>query len=149
MQELSLPDFKAILRDKEGKREIFDPIRKKYVRLTPEEWVRQAFVAYLIHYKNYPSGLMSVEKEIIFNKQKRRPDIVVFRNDLKPLLAVECKAPEVKITQEAFDQLIRYNSVIQVKYLAVTNGLQHYCCAMDYDGNSYQYLQEVPGFLDI
>ncbi|MDZ7743631.1 MAG: type I restriction enzyme HsdR N-terminal domain-containing protein [Bacteroidota bacterium] len=147
MRNLNLPDFKAVVRTKDGKDEIFDPIRKKYVRLSPEEWVRQAFVAYLILTKNYPAGLMAIEKEIVFNKQKRRPDIVVFKNDLRPLLAVECKAPEVKITQEAFDQLIRYNSVIQVKYLLVTNGLQHFCCEMDYTGDSYRYLREVPDFM--
>ena len=149
MQKLNLPEFDLIVREKDVKDEILDIIRKKYIRLTPEEWVRQNFIAYLLQEKNYPQSLMAIEKEIIIDRQKRRPDIVVFKNDMKPVLAVECKAPAVKISQDTFDQLIRYNSIMKVKYLITTNGMKHYCCRIDYEKNVYRYLQEVPAFSEL
>jgi Type I restriction enzyme R protein N terminus (HSDR_N) len=149
MKQLNLPSYNFSLRNESAGQEIFDRSRKKYVRLTPEEWVRQNFIEYLVNEKQYARSLISVEKEIIVNKLKRRPDIVVFKNDMKPILAVECKAPEVKIAQETFDQLIRYNSIIKVKYLVVTNGMQHFCCQIDYLKNAFSYLQEIPGFHSI
>lgn len=142
LQKLNLPEYQFNIKDNE----ILDKCRKKYVKLTPEEWVRQNIIEYLVHEKGFPRSLISVEKEIRVNRLRRRPDIVVYRNDLKPVLMVECKAPAIKITQEAFDQVVRYNISLQLEYLIVTNGMQHYCCQMDLENNNYTYLQSIPDY---
>ena len=144
MQDLNLPQYDFRIEGSEGQLSIFDPIRKKYVALTPEEWVRQHFIQFLIHEKNLPSGLILLEKTLVYNKMKRRPDIVAHDRQGKPILIVECKAPEVKITQETFDQIARYNSVLKVPYLIVTNGMKHYCCLMDYSLGKYFFLKDIP-----
>ncbi len=125
---------------------IFDTVRRKYVALTPEEWVRQHVIRFLLLEKNVPESLMSVEKQFVYNKMKRRADVVIFDNKARPRLIVECKAPAVKITQETFEQIARYNVAIRVDYLMVTNGLQHYYCKMDYENWSYEFIQELPEF---
>lgn len=144
MQDLNLPQYDFRIEGSEDQLSIFDPIRKKYVALTPEEWVRQHFIQYLIHEKNLPSGLILLEKTLVYNKMKRRPDIVAHDRQGKPILIVECKAPDVKITQETFDQIARYNSVLKVPYLIVTNGMKHYCCLMDYSLGKYAFLKDIP-----
>lgn len=147
MQKLNLPDYKFNFRKtKEDKVEIFDKTRNKYVALTPEEWVRQNFIQFLINEKKTPNTLISVEKEIILNKTKRRPDIVVSTNNGTPKIIVECKAPEIKITQEVFDQIARYNITLQVDYLIVTNGISHFCCKINYEKQTYEFLANIPDF---
>ena len=112
--------------------------------LTPEEWVRQNFIRYLIHEKQFPASLIAIEMALKYNRMQKRGDVVVYDKSGKPLLIVECKAPNVKITQNAFDQVARYNMALKVKYLVVTNGLTHYCCSMDYPRKSYEFLDGIP-----
>lgn len=148
MQKLNLPVYSFKLKNESGKEMIFDSIRKKYVVLTPEEWVRQHFIQYLIHEKKYPEALMAVEKKIVLNGQPRRFDLLVYQRNGQPLLIAEFKAPQVKITQDAFDQVVRYNMVLRVQHVVVSNGMQHYACEMNNIENSYAYLKEIPEFCD-
>jgi hypothetical protein len=149
MQDLNLPPYDFRISKKDGQFRIFDEIRKKYVALTPEEWVRQHFIMYMLNEKQVPAGLIVLEKKLILNTMTRRPDILIHDRQGKPLMIIECKAPEVKISQDTFDQVARYNSVIRVPYLVVTNGLQHYCCLMDYDKQTYKYLEDIPDYKTI
>lgn len=146
MLKLNLPEFSFRTRNVEGRNEIFDNIRKKYVVLTPEEWVRQNFVQYLICFKNVPATLVIIEKGLKLYKLHKRSDIVVFNRNANPLMVVECKAPDVKITQNAFDQVARYNIVLKVKFLVVTNGFEHYCCRIDHKKKKYHFLDDIPDF---
>lgn len=147
--ELNLPKYKVRVKNEDGKRHIFDVIRKKYLVLTPEEWVRQHFVHYLHNVKGVPLSLVSIEKEMQYNKQKKRTDIIVCGKDGEPIILVECKAPEVKIGQDTFDQIARYNMVLKVPYLIVTNGLVHYCCLIDYQKNSYTFIEDIPNYNEV
>ena len=149
MFALNLPFFEAKIRKTDLGMEIFDPLRRKYVALTPEEWVRQHFVNYLQTEKNYPTSLMANEVSIKLNSLSRRCDTVVYNNQLKPIVIIEYKKPDVTITQQVFDQIARYNSVLRVRYLIVSNGLSHYCCEMNYDDLSFNYLEEIPDYKDI
>ncbi len=125
---------------------IFDVVRKKYLLLTPEEWVRQNFIHYLNKEKKYPLGLMGVEQMVKYNSLKTRADIVMYNTEGKANIIVECKAPDVKITQDTFNQIAKYNSQLKVKYLMVTNGMNHYCCKMDYESNRITFLEEIPSY---
>jgi predicted type IV restriction endonuclease len=149
MQALNLPVYEVKLRTTGSRTSLFDPIRRRYVALTPEEWVRQHFVNYLCSYKGYPLSLMANEVQIQLHNTRKRCDTVVYRRDLSPLMIVEYKAPEVEITQAVFDQIMRYNMVLKVDYLVVSNGLQHYCCRMDYDKQSYTFLPDIPDYTDL
>lgn len=142
--ELNLPPYPFKLHQKDNVVFIFDELRKKDLVLTPEEWVRQHFIQYLINQKKYPKTLIKLEGGLQLNKLQKRTDIVVFGQTGVPEVLVECKATVVKITQDVFDQAARYNMIHQVKYLVITNGLQHYCCVMDYKNGSYRFLQELP-----
>ena len=144
MQELNLPAFEYKIIEKDSKPFIFDVIRRQYVALTPEEWVRQHFVHFLISHKGYPQALMANEVQLKLNGMSRRCDTVIYDRTLRPRIIVEYKAPTVNITQQVFDQICRYNKVLQVEYLIVSNGLAHYCCKMDYATRSYTFLREVP-----
>ena len=146
MMALNLPPFDAKVAVKDGKRVIFDVIRRKYVALTPEEWVRQHFVHFLTEHKGYPQSLLANEVQVQLNGTRKRCDTVLYRRDLTARRIVEYKAPEVVITQKVFDQITRYNMVLHVDYLIVSNGLQHYCCRMDYESNSYAFLKEIPEY---
>jgi hypothetical protein len=146
MQALNLPTYQFKLKQKGLNTQIFDAIRKKYVVLTPEEWVRQNFLQFLIQDKKFPSSLIAVEIALKYNQLQKRADVLVYDKTGSPYLMVECKAPEVKITQDAFDQIARYNMKFKVKYLVITNGLNHFCCQMDYTTNNYQYLENIPFF---
>ena len=146
MQKLNLPDFNFRIKTEHGKQYIFDPIRKRFVLLTPEEWLRQHFMQYLRSEKNYPESLMAVEKMIIVNGKQRRFDLLVYTRNGQPLLIAEFKAPNIKITQQTFDQVVRYNMVLRVEKVVVSNGMQHFACQIDYQNNSYYYLKEVPEF---
>jgi len=114
--------------------------------LTPEEWVRQNFIQFLIQQKKYPQSLMAVEKQIMVNNNPRRFDLVIYRKNGQAQLVAEFKAPGVKITQNAFDQVVRYNMVLQVRHVIVSNGLQHFACQIDYAQNTYSFLQEIPEY---
>ena len=144
MPKLNFPAYAFRFKNRENKRLIFDPIRKKFVVLTPEEWVRQHTVQYLISEKGYSVNLINVEKQLILNETKKRYDIVVFRPDGTIFLIVECKAPHIEITQETFDQIARYNLVTQATNLMVTNGIVHYYCRMDYENEQYVFLEDLP-----
>jgi hypothetical protein len=146
MQNLNLPAFDYQLKSNENKTLIFDIIRKKYVVLTPEEWVRQHFVNYLISVKNYPVSLIAIEKQIQLHKVTKRFDILIFSNIGKPYILIECKATNVQIGQNTFDQIARYNSEIDAEFLIVTNGLDHFCCQMDFDSKKYIFLNSIPDF---
>ena len=146
LPQLNLPI--AVLKTKlvEGTTQVFDQVRKKYLVLTPEEWVRQHFIHYLNQEMNYPLGLMGVEKMVKYNGMQTRADIVLYTTEGKPNMIVECKAPNVKITQEAFNQIAKYNFKLKVKYLVLTNGIQHFCCQMDYETNGIKFLEEIPSY---
>lgn len=146
MQKLNFPAYSFRLKNSENKTLIFDTIRKKFVRLTPEEWVRAHTVKYLNESLGYPLSLINVEKEILLNGTKKRYDIVVFNSNGSIHLIVECKAPKVKITQETFDQIARYNLKTDATYLMITNGLEHYFCQMDYENGKYNFLREIPAY---
>jgi len=146
MQKLNLPEYSFKIKSKEGKSYIFDSLRKKYVRLTPEEWVRQNFVRFLIGEKNFSPALIAVEAGVKVNNNPQRADLIVFDRMGKHLLVAEFKAPEVKISQLTFDQIVRYNMQLKVKYLIVSNGLEHYCCQINYEENTYAYLPDIPDF---
>lgn len=146
MQQLNLPTYDFKLKNSENKTLIFDKLRKKYFVLTPEEWVRQHFVQYLITVKRYPETLIALEKQFIINNRKKRTDILIFNNTGNHNVVVECKAPSVKITQDTFDQIARYNLKLKANYLIVTNGLNHFYCKMDYDNETYIFLKDIPAY---
>lgn len=146
MQELNLPGYEFRLKTVGSKKYIFDSVRKRFVLLTPEEWVRQNFIRYLSEEKRYPQSLMAVEKQIILNGKQFRFDLLIYRRNGEPLLIAEFKAPNVKISQDTFDQVVRYNMVLKVELVVVSNGLQHFICEIDYDSINYQFLKEVPEF---
>ena len=149
MNKLNLPEYSFRFSKKGDQVLIFDPFRKKQVVLTPEEWVRQNFLQFLLIEKKYPESLIKVEMGLRLNKLPKRSDVVVFDNHGKPVLLVECKAPDIKISQKVFDQIARYNMTLKVEYLIVTNGLKHYCCKLDYTNRSYTFLKEIPAFSEI
>lgn len=149
MLELNLPPYEKKITKKDDKPFILDVIRRQYVALTPEEWVRQNFVHFLIEYKGYPQSLMANEVQLKLNGMSRRCDTVVYDRTLRPRVIVEYKAPSVSITQKVFEQICRYNLVLQVDYLIVSNGLAHYCCRIDYPTRSYTFLQEIPEYKDL
>jgi hypothetical protein len=148
MQKLNLPEYSFRTKTEEGKSWIFDSIRKKFVVLTPEEWVRQNFIQYLKMEKKYPESLMAVEKQIMVNNNQRRFDLLIYQRNGQPHVIAEFKAPNIKITQETFDQVVRYNMSLRVERVVVSNGLQHFACEIDYTKNSYSYLPEIPEFCE-
>ena len=146
MQQLNFPSCDFRFKNSENKTAVFDEIRKKFVVLTPEEWVRQHVVNYLHREKNYPKSLINVEKLFRVNGLSKRYDVVVFNNDGSILILVECKAPSVRISQATFDQIARYNLEMKSELLMVTNGLSHYFCKMDYHAARYQFLDALPDY---
>ena len=146
MQKLSFPTYDFRFKSRENKICIFDVIRKKFVVLQPEEWVRQHVVQYLMQEKGYPKSLINVEKQLTINSIKKRYDVVVFKNDGSIHALVECKAPKVRITQYTFDQIARYNMKLKADYLMVTNGMEHFYCKMDYKEEKYHFLEHIPDF---
>ena len=146
MQKLNLPTYNFKFKSSENKTLIFDKLRKKYIVLTPEEWVRQHFVYFLIEEKKYPISLIALEKQLTINNRKKRTDILVFNTAGNHEIIVECKAPSIKITQATFDQIARYNLKLKATYLIVTNGLEHFYCKMDFENETYIFLKEVPDY---
>jgi len=146
---LNLPSFEFTIKTENGKKYILDLIRKMYLALTPEEWVRQNFIAYLVQVKNFPKGLISIEKKVDVNSMNQRTDIVVYDRSANPLIIIECKSTDVKLTDKVFEQIARYNKTIKAKYLIVTNGLTHYCCKMNYKTQSWEFTTEIPDYKSI
>ena len=146
MQNLNFPNYSFRFKNSENKVSIFDVIRKKFIILTPEEWVRQHVVQFLLGEKRYPKSLINVEKVLMVNGLRKRYDVVVFNPNGTIFVLIECKAPEVKISQAVFDQIARYNMTLEADFLMVTNGLNHYFCKMDFENEKYQFLRELPGY---
>ena len=146
MQKLNLPSYSFKLKSNEKHTLIFDNLRKKYLVLTPEEWVRQHVVRFLIKEKKYPASLIALEKQLIINNLKKRTDIVVFNKEGNPYIIVECKAPTIKINQDTFDQIARYNLKLNANYLMITNGLEHYFCQLDTTNETYVFLENIPDY---
>lgn len=146
MQQLQFPVYSFRFKSSENKISIFDEIRKKFVVLTPEEWVRQHVIQFLIHDKNFPKSHINVEKELVLNHTKKRYDVVIYNKNGSIFLIVECKAPQIEISQNTFDQIARYNLSLKAEYLMVTNGLHHYYCQMDYEEEKFQFLKEIPSY---
>ena len=146
MQKLNFPSFKFRFKNSENKLLIFDVIRKKFVVLQPEEWVRQHCVQFLISKKNYPVSLINVEKELKINGLRKRYDIVIYNPDGSIHVIVECKSYKVTINQHTFDQIARYNLTLNASYLMVTNGINHYYCSMDQEEKRYQFLKDIPKY---
>lgn len=147
--KLNLPEAELRIIVEDGKEQIFDNLRHKYVALSPEEWVRQNFVAFLIKHKGFLAGLMNNEIALVQNGIKRRCDTLVSDKFGNPLVIVEYKAPTVEITQKVFDQIVRYNYVLKAKYLIVSNGINHYCCRINYDQGNYSFLHDIPAYCDL
>lgn len=144
--QLNFPEYRFKIQKQDDKRFIFDKVRRKYVRLTPEEWVRQHTIEFLNHERGFPLSLISVEHTLTLNALKKRCDIVLFDNTGKALMIVECKAPSVQITQKAIDQIARYNISLQVGCLFVTNGLKHYVYEIDTEKQKVMTLSDIPYF---
>ena len=146
MKKLNFPTYSFRFKNSENKVSIFDEIRKKFIVLTPEEWVRQHVIQYLLQDMNYPKSYINVEKLIKVNGLSKRYDGIVFKPNGEIFLLIECKAPEVPISQDTFDQIARYNLELKAQYLMVTNGLNHYFCQMDFENEKYVFLKDLPDF---
>lgn len=146
MQTLNLPKTELTTAIRRGRPAVFDPLRRRYVALTPEEWVRQHFVQFLIKHKGYPTTVIGNEVPIELFGTRKRCDTVIYDSEARPLMIIEYKAPEVEITERVFQQIGRYNIRLHVPWLIVSNGLQHYCCHIDYENGTYQYLPDIPEY---
>lgn len=149
MTRLNLPPFEIKLRGTKAQPQIFDILRKKYIALTPEEWVRQHFVHFLVEHKGYPAALMANEIQLNVGEKTLRADSVLYSRNLKPRMIIEYKAPHIPITQKVFDQISIYNMLLHVDYLVVSNGLQHYICKMDYNDKKYLFLEDIPDYEEL
>lgn len=147
--KLNFPTYPIPLKKVGDKNYLFAFVRRKYLLWTPEEWVRQHVLQFLVKDRDYPKSFLAVEKALKVNTLLRRTDVVAYNKSGEPILIVECKAPNVKITQAVFDQIAAYNISLKVAYLFVTNGLEHYCCKIDYEANSYSFIEDLPYFEDI
>ncbi|HQW06762.1 MAG: type I restriction enzyme HsdR N-terminal domain-containing protein [Flavobacteriales bacterium] len=145
-QVLDLPDHGVKTKQGDHGRLVFDPFRRKWLDLTPEEWVRQHVLNYLVHDLQCPMAMVGVEVPLVLNGLSKRADIVVYGNGGQPVLIVECKSPSIKVDQRTFEQAARYNKTLQVRYLMVTNGLKHYCCAVDHERGSVDFLPRLPTY---
>ena len=146
MWQLNLPAYNFRIIKKNEKPFIFDDLRKKFVALTPEEWVRQHFIRFLINVKHYPASLIAIEKHLVINGLKKRCDAVVYSRNAEPLMIIEFKATTVSIAQQTFDQAAVYNSKLKVDYFIISNGLKHYCCRLDKNVLQYNFLDDIPDF---
>lgn len=146
---LNFPAYNFKIKEETGTYFIFDETRKKYLVLTPEEWVRQHVVQFIIKEKGYPKSLIKLEGGLKLNSLQKRTDVVVYNTTGEKILLIECKAPSVKITQSVFDQIARYNIVHKVPLLLVSNGLEHFCCEIDFDAKKYKFIEHLPSFVKI
>jgi hypothetical protein len=149
LQPLQLPPYPFKITEQDGKLTLFDEIRKRHILITPEEWVRQHFVQYLINQKGYPKTLIKLEGGLTLHGKARRTDIVVFNPNGDKILLIECKAPSISINQKVFDQVARYNMVHKVSLVAVSNGLQHYYCRINFEEQNYKFIEELPAYREI
>lgn len=149
MQKLNLPPADLLIAHRGSRLTVFDPLRRRYVALTPEEWVRQHFVGYLQTCKGYPPEVIANEVSLSLNGTRKRCDSVVYGPHAEPLMIVEYKAPDVEITQRTFDQISRYNIRLHVEWLVVSNGLQHFCCHIDYGSGQYRFLPDIPRYEEV
>lgn len=145
---MNLPDFELKIIKEDGKKRIFDQIRKKYVVLTPEEWVRQHFVNYLIHHLKYPKSLIRIESGLQLNALQKRSDVLIHKRDGKPWMLVECKAPDIKLDRKCFNQALIYNMTLGAKFISVTNGMHHYCFHSKGQDQPPEFLQGLPSYED-
>lgn len=149
MYSLNLPTYAIKISGKGNKAVIFDNLRMKYVSLTPEEWVRQHFVHYLIEHKHYPAGLLANEVELKIGNKKLRCDSILYNKVLEPIMIIEYKAPTIQLNQKVFEQITTYNLLLHVDYLIMSNGIQHVCCKMDYKNEKYLFLKDIPDYDNI
>ena len=149
MFRLNLPTYEIKIAQRGNKQLIFDFLRRKYVALTPEEWVRQHFVHYLIEHKGYPAGLIGNEVELNVGEKKLRCDTILYNKVAQPQMIIEDKAPQIKLQQKTFDQISAYNLLLKVDYLIVSNGMQHICCRMDYENQKYCFLEDIPNYQEL
>lgn len=148
--ELNLPPYtEARIKKNEDGLFIFDVLRRKYVSLTPEEWVRQNFINYLIKFKGYSPTLMNNEVKLSLNGMNRRCDSILYSQNMQPKMIIEYKAPNIRITQKVFDQICRYNMTLKVDYLIISNGMEHFCCRIDYENSSYVFLEDIPNYNEL
>ena len=146
MQELNLPKYEIRVSRQKGRLTIFDFLRRRYVALTPEEWVRQHFTHFLVGHKGYPKGLLANEVELTIGDKSLRCDSVLYDRELRPRMIIEYKAPHIKLTQKVFQQITTYNFLLHVDYLVVSNGMEHHCVKMDYDNQKYLFLDDIPDY---
>ena len=149
MIQLTLPPYQIRVKETHGRKQIFDILRRKYVALTPEEWVRQHFIHYLVEHKNYPSSLLANEVSLQIGEKRMRADSVLYDNQLHPRMIIEYKAPNITLTQKVFDQITVYNLLLHVDYLIVSNGMTIYICKMDYEKQTYKFLEAIPNYENI
>ena len=149
MVQLNLPPYQIRVKETGGRKQIFDILRRKYVALTPEEWVRQHFIHYLIEHKNYPASLLANEVPLQIGEKRMRADSVLYDNQLHPRMIIEYKAPNITLTQKVFDQITVYNLLLHVDYLIVSNGMITYICKMDYEKQTYKFLEAIPNYENI
>lgn len=149
MKKLNLPDYKFTFQEDSKKTKIFDDIRKKFLVLTPEEWVRQNIIRFLVEERNFPKSLIAIEKGLTLNGLQKRTDVLVYSKKGTPIFMIECKAPEIKIDQKVFDQIGRYNINFKLPYLLVTNGLEHYCAQIDFKKRSFSFLNGIPNYEEL
>lgn len=143
---LNLPSFDINIAKRNGRPTVFDPLRRRFVALTPEEWVRQHFVNYLVQHLHYPAGLMANEVELTVGDKHLRCDTLLYNKDMQPQMIIEYKAPHIALSQKVFDQITAYNLLLHVDYLVVSNGMEHLCCQMDYDNRRYVFLHDIPDY---
>ena len=149
MVQLNLPPYQIRVKETGGRKQVFDILRRKYVALTPEEWVRQYFIHYLIEHKNYPASLLANEVPLQIGEKRMRADSVLYDNQLHPRIIIEYKAPNITLTQKVFDQITVYNLLLHVDYLIVSNGMTTYICKMDYEKQTYKFLETIPNYENI
>ena len=149
MQKLKLPAYTFLMDEKDGRSVIFDEFRRKWIILTPDEWVRQHFLKFLAQEKQYPRSLMAVEKKVLINGLSQRFDLLVHDRKGNPLLVAEFKAPDINIDQSVFDQALRYNSSLKAPYFLISNGMVHFVCKVDFENYKTNYLNKIPGYKEL
>ncbi|MFZ4725455.1 MAG: type I restriction enzyme HsdR N-terminal domain-containing protein [Paludibacter sp.] len=149
MLQLNLPTYTFRIKKQNDKTVIFDSQRKRFVSLTPEEWVRQNFIRFLIQEKGYPAAYIAIEKQLNYNGMKKRCDAILYNEDAQPVLIIELKSPNIAISQATFDQVAVYNAKLKVDFFMISNGIEHYCCRVNLENAKYEFFSEIPDFLSI
>jgi type I site-specific restriction endonuclease len=149
MLQLNLPSYTFRIKKQNDKTVIFDSQRKRFVALTPEEWVRQSFIRFLIQEKGYPAAYIAIEKQLNYNGMKKRCDAILYNEDAQPVLIIELKSPNIAISQATFDQVAVYNAKLKVDFFMISNGIEHYCCRVNLENAKYEFFSEIPDFLSI